>query len=64
MSGAAPGGVTVLGQCAHPGDFWPGLMHATIFWGFMILTAGTIEFFGKGVTEALRCRSSPTCRAS
>jgi len=34
------------------GDFWPGLMHATIFWGFMVLSLGTIEFFGRGVTEA------------
>ncbi len=33
-------------------DFWPGLMHATIFWGFVILTLGTVEFFGKGVTES------------
>src|SRR5690242_16713036 len=33
------------------GDFWPGLMHATIFWGFMVLTLGTIEFFGNGVLE-------------
>jgi Fe-S oxidoreductase/nitrate reductase gamma subunit len=34
------------------GDFWPGLMHATIFWGFVILTLGTVEFFGKGVVES------------
>src|SRR5262245_14695652 len=34
------------------GDFWPGLMHATIFWGFVVLTLGTIEFFGRGVTES------------
>jgi Fe-S oxidoreductase len=34
------------------GDFWPGLMHATIFWGFIVLTLGTIEFFGRGVTES------------
>jgi len=34
------------------GDFWPGLMHATIFWGFIVLTLGTVEFFGKGVAEA------------
>jgi hypothetical protein len=34
------------------GDFWPGLMHATIFWGFIVLTLGTLEFFGKGVTES------------
>ncbi len=34
------------------GDFWPGLMHAAIFWGFVVLTLGTIEFFGKGMTES------------
>ncbi len=34
------------------GDVWPGLMHATIFWGFIILSLGTLEFFGKGVTES------------
>src|SRR5712691_897362 len=45
--------VHVLGQGRLlRGDFWPGLMHATIFWGFCVLTLGTIEFFGKGVTEA------------
>src|SRR3990167_3344169 len=45
--------VFVLGQLRLlRGDFWPGLMHATIFWGFIILTLGTIEFFGKGVTKS------------
>jgi Fe-S oxidoreductase len=45
--------VNVLGQARLlRGDFWPGLMHATIFWGFCILTLGTVEFFGKGITEA------------
>ncbi len=45
--------VFVLGQARLlGGDFWPGLMHATIFWGFVILTLGTIEFFGKGVVES------------
>jgi Fe-S oxidoreductase len=45
--------VYVLGQARLlGGDFWPGLMHATIFWGFVILTLGTIEFFGKGVVES------------
>ncbi len=45
--------IFVLGQLRLlQGDFWPGLMHATIFWGFIILTLGTIEFFGKGVMEA------------
>src|SRR5262245_62936164 len=45
--------VYVIGQARLiGGDFWPGLMHATIFWGFIILTLGTIEFFGKGLTES------------
>src|SRR5580765_4196156 len=45
--------VYVIGQARLiGGDFWPGLMHATIFWGFIILTLGTIEFFGKAVTES------------
>jgi Fe-S oxidoreductase len=45
--------VFVLGQLRlFRVDFWPGLMHATIFWGFVLLTLGTIEFFGRGVTEA------------
>jgi Fe-S oxidoreductase len=44
--------VYVFGQARLlANDFWPGLMHATIFWGFVILTLGTIEFFGKGVIE-------------
>ncbi len=34
------------------GDFWPGLMHAAIFWGFIILTLGSVEFFGKGVHDS------------
>src|SRR5678815_5979740 len=39
--------VYVIGQARLiGGDFWPGLMHATIFWGFIILTLGTVEFFG------------------
>lgn len=45
--------VFVLGQLRLlRNDFWPGLMHATIFWGFLILTVGTLEFFGKGIHEA------------
>jgi Fe-S oxidoreductase/nitrate reductase gamma subunit len=44
--------VFVLGQARLiGGDVRPGLMHATIFWGFIVLTLGSIEFFGKGVTE-------------
>jgi len=44
-------GVHVLGQGRLLKDFWPGLMHFTIFWGFVILTLGTIEFFGKGFSD-------------
>ena len=43
--------VHVLGQGRLLKDFWPGLMHFTIFWGFVILTLGTIEFFGKGFSD-------------
>jgi Fe-S oxidoreductase/nitrate reductase gamma subunit len=44
--------VFVLGQARLiGGDLRPGLMHATIFWGFIVLTLGTVEFFGKGVIE-------------
>src|SRR5438874_12698716 len=28
-----------------------GVMHATIFWGFMILTAGTVEILIQGVVR-------------
>src|SRR5215467_13614396 len=45
--------VYVVGQARLiSGDFWPGLMHATIFWGFVVLTLGTLEFFGKGAVES------------
>src|SRR6266853_4852773 len=45
--------VYVFGQARLlQNDFWPGLMHATIFWGFVVLTLGTVEFFGQAVTES------------
>src|SRR5258707_3442609 len=45
--------VYVFGQARLlANDFWPGLMHAIIFWGFVVLTLGTVEFFGRGVTES------------
>lgn len=37
--------VNVLGQKAVLRDRKPGIMHAMIFWGFMIITLGTIEQF-------------------
>jgi Fe-S oxidoreductase len=42
----------VLGQGRLLTEFRAGLMHGAIFWGFLILTLGTIEFFGKGFTES------------
>src|SRR3972149_4332269 len=44
--------VHVLGQGRLLTEFRAGLMHATIFWGFLILTVGTIEFFGKGFVDS------------
>ncbi len=37
--------VNVLGQQAVLRKKWVGIMHATIFWGFIVITAGTIEQF-------------------
>jgi Fe-S oxidoreductase len=37
--------VNVLGQKAVLRDWKPGLMHATIFWGFLIICVGTLEQF-------------------
>src|SRR2546428_4629606 len=46
--------VYVFGQARLlQNDFWPGLMHATIFWGFVVLTLGTIEFFGQGMAQGV-----------
>ena len=44
--------VYVLGQLRLiSGDFAPGVMHAVIFWGFIVLTLGTVEYFGRGFVE-------------
>ena len=29
-------------------DFWPGFMHALIFWGFLVIVIRTITLFGIG----------------
>ncbi|NCN26278.1 (Fe-S)-binding protein [bacterium] len=39
----------VLGQRKLFKDFWPGLQHATIFWGFLIVTIGTTEHIIEGL---------------
>lgn len=41
--------VYVLGQARLLTRPYPGLMHAFIFWGFLVITLGTIEIFGKGI---------------
>jgi len=33
-------------------DFWPGLYHALIFWGFCVLGIRTITLFGRGFNPA------------
>jgi len=39
----------VLGQKKLFKDFWPGLQHAIIFWGFIIITVGTAEHTIEGL---------------
>ena len=39
-----------------------GAMHATIFWGFMVLTAGTVEILIQGVFPAILIRAC-SCRS-
>jgi Fe-S oxidoreductase len=41
--------VVALGQSKLMREPGPGLMHALIFWGFIVLTAGTIELIAQGV---------------
>ena len=41
--------VNVLGQKAVLEKKGPGIMHATIFWGFIIITLGTVEQFANTI---------------
>lgn len=43
--------VYVLGQKKLFKDFYSGIMHFTIFWGFLILSVGTLQFLGEGFYE-------------
>ncbi len=36
---------------SNPKNFWPGLWHAFVFWGFCILSIRTITLFGIGFNE-------------
>ncbi len=42
-------GFNVLAQKKLFKDFWPGLQHTIIFWGFIIITIGTIEHVLEGI---------------
>src|SRR5688500_16910239 len=40
----------VIGQARLLTRTYPGVMHALIFWGFLVITLGTIEQFFRGLT--------------
>ncbi len=44
----------VLGQRKLFKRFWPGLGHALVFWGFLVLTLGTIQLMLEGLVPGLR----------
>lgn len=41
--------VYVLGQKKVLNEFYPGLLHVLIFWGFLVLGVGELQFFGEGL---------------
>lgn len=41
--------LNVLGQKKMFKDFWPGLLHTFVFWGFLMVTLGTIEHILSGI---------------
>ena len=47
-------GIFVLGQARMFRYPVSGIMHALIFWGFIVLTVGTIELFGAGFWPGFR----------
>lgn len=47
-------GVYVLGQVRLFKYRGSGVMHALIFWGFVVLQLGTLEAFGRGYVEGFR----------
>jgi Fe-S oxidoreductase/nitrate reductase gamma subunit len=44
----------VLGQRKLFKRFWPGLGHALVFWGFLVLTLGTIQLMLEGLLPGVR----------
>lgn len=43
--------VNVLGQRKVLWETYPGIMHLFIFWGFIVLAPGEIQFFGEGLAH-------------
>ncbi|MBI4041120.1 MAG: 4Fe-4S dicluster domain-containing protein [Deltaproteobacteria bacterium] len=43
--------IGVLGQNKMFKDFLPGLLHAFVFWGFIIISVGTLELFVEGIFD-------------
>ena len=46
--------VHVLGQGRLLTRTYPGVMHALIFWGFIVITLSTVEHFGRGLWAEFR----------
>src|SRR5438309_10670392 len=41
--------LNVIAQARLLTRTYPGIMHALIFWGFLVITVGTIEHLGRGL---------------
>ncbi|HZT08425.1 MAG TPA: heterodisulfide reductase-related iron-sulfur binding cluster [Chloroflexota bacterium] len=46
--------LNVLAQARLLSRTYPGVMHALIFWGFLVITLSTIEIFGRGLWSGFR----------
>ena len=45
--------VYVIAQRRLLNDLWPGLMHAFVFWGFLVLLVTTGNYFTNGLVETI-----------
>ncbi|MBM2809758.1 MAG: (Fe-S)-binding protein [Chloroflexi bacterium] len=46
--------IHVIGQARLLTRTYPGVMHAMIFWGFLVITLGTIDMFARGLWSEFR----------
>ncbi|MBI3016811.1 MAG: hypothetical protein HYY62_02270, partial [Deltaproteobacteria bacterium] len=44
--------IGVIGQKKMFKDFIPGLAHALVFWGFLVITLGTLELIINGIVPS------------